>query len=406
MKKQSIIVVLLLSFLVFITACDEFATSVDPLIDQVEDERLTAESEINFVINGVHTEFTDVVEQVQLLSGLLADELIFDERVPNATFPTFRNIDNGEITLTDNSVDGCFLALGQLRFFADNLIERIGNIDFSDTDLEAKAYFYGYFYDGIARMFFAAYFGVDETTPGGVIDAGPFIPQADMYDLAVGKLNLALNYADDGSYQEKIVNTLLARIYLNQNDYTNAAAYAADGLDGLEGDEPYQAKYKMEDPNWWWTQGGRGRSQVVLDFRFKDYVDADAEEEARVLLDPIEGSDGTIFYRQGKYLYETSPIDFITWQEAYLILAECALNGATTDMSALDYVNAVRASHEISDLAAVDMDALMEERDKELMCTGSRLPDQHRWDIWHLEAGKWKYLPIPERERNANPNID
>jgi len=403
MKKQSIILVLLLSFLVFITACDEYATSVDPLIDQVEDERLTSEDQINFVINGVHTEFTDVVEQIQLLSGLLADELIFDQRVPNATFPTFDNIDDGEILYTDNSIDGCFNALGQVRFFADNLVERAGNIDFSDNALMNKAYFYGYMYGGIARMFYAGYFAVDETTPGGVIDAGPFIPQADMYDLAMEKLNLALDYAAD-DYQTKLVNTLLARMYMNQNDYANAATYAADGL--VEGDEPYQAKYTVEDPNWWWTQGGRGRSQVVLDFRFKDYVDEDAEEEARVLLDPITGSDGTIFYRQGKYLYENSPINFITWQEAYLILAECALNGQTTAMSALDYVNAVRASHGISDLDDVDMEALMEERDKELMCTGSRLPDQHRWDIFHLETGKWEYFPIPESERNANPNID
>jgi len=402
MKKQSIILVLLLSFLLFITACDEYATSVDPLIDQVEDERLTSEDQVNFVINGVHTEFTDVVEQIQLLSGLLADELIFDQRVPNATFPTFDNIDDGEILYTDNSIDGCFNALGQVRFFADNLVERVGSIDFSDNALMNKAYFYGYFYGGIARSFYAGYFAVDKTTPGGVIDAGPFIPQADMYDQAIAKLNLALDYADD--YQTKLVNTLLARIYLNQNDYTNAAAYAADGL--VEGDEPYQAKYTVEDPNWWWTQGGRGRSQVVLDFRFKDYVDADAEEEARVLLDPITGSDETIFYRQGKYLYETSPINFITWQENNLILAECALNGATTAESALSYVNAVRASHGISDLDDVDMDALMEERDKELMCTGSRLPDQHRWDIFHLETGKWEYFPIPESERNANPNID
>lgn len=402
MKKQSIILVLLLSFLVFITACDKFATSVDPLIDQVEDDRLSNEDEINFVINGVHTEFTDVVEQIQLLSGLLADELIFDERVPNATFPTFRNIDNGEIQLTDNSIDNCFNALGQCRFFADNLIERTNGINFSDTDLEDKAYFYGYFYGGITRMFYAAYFSLDKTTPGGVIDGGAFIPQDDMYDLALAKFDLALNYA--GDYEAKLVNTLIARIYMNQNDYTNAATYAADGME--EGDDPYQALYILEDPNWWWTQGGRGRSQVVLDFRFKDYIDDDSTEVARVLLDPIEGSDGTMFYRQGKYLYENSPIDFITWQENYLILAECALNGATTAQTALDYINDVRGSHGLDDLTAVDEDVLMEERDKELMCTGSRFPDQHRWDIWHLAVGKYEYMPIPESERNANPNID
>jgi hypothetical protein len=402
MKKQSIILILLLSFLVFITACDKFATGVDPLIDQVEDDRLTSEDQIQFVINGVHTQFTDVVDQIGMLSGLLSDETIFDERVPNATYPTFRNIDNGEIQLIDNSVDGCYDFLGELRFFADNLIERISNIDFSDEALETEAYFYGYFYGGIARFIYATYFADDETTPGGVIDGGPFVPAADMYDLAVEKLTDALDYADD--YQTKVVNTLLARIYLFQEDYTNAATFAADGL--MEGDNPYQAKYTIEDPNWWWTQGGRGRSQVVLDFRFKDYVDEDSTEAARVVLDPIMGSDSTIFYRQGKYLKETDPIDYVSWEENYLMLAECALNGENTASTALDYINDIRSSHELADLADVDMDVFMEERDKELMCTGSRLPDQHRWDIWHLAAGKWQYLPIPESERSGNPNID
>jgi len=408
MKKQFFIIfVLLLSFLVFTTACDEFSTSVDPPIDEVEDALLTSESEVEFVITGVRTEFTDVIEQVGLLSGLLADELIFDQNVPNATFPTFNNIDDGEIQLTDNSVDGCFNALGQLRYFADDLVGRIGNIEFENENLENKAYFYGYFFGGVARMFYAAYFGLDETTPGGVIDAGAFIPQDDMYDLAVTKLTNALDYAS--ASQEKVVNTVLARLYLNQNDYTNAATYAADGL--MEGDNPFQATYVIEDPNWWWTQGGRGRSQVVLDFRFKDYVDANPDEACRVLLDPIMGRDGNYYYRQGKYLEETSPIDFVTWQENYLILAECALNGETTAQTALDYVNALRASratsdYQLDDLTAIDMDVLKLERDKELMCTASRFPDQHRWDIFHLAEGKWEYLPIPESERNANPNID
>jgi len=401
MKKQSIILILLLSFLVFNTACDKFATNVDPLIDQVEDDRLTSEDQIQFVINGVHTRFTDALDVNTLLSDILSDELIFDERVPNATYPQFREIDTGDILRTNNSIDGSYDLLGELRFFADNLIERIGNINFSDENLEAEAYYYGYFYGGVARMFYAAYYGLDETTPGGVIDAGPFIPAAEMYDKAAEKFAEALDYAD--AYQTEVVNTLLARMDLYQNDYTSAAAYAADGL--MEGDDPYQAKYTIEDANYWWTQGGRGRSQVVLDFRFKDYVDEDPAEAARVLLDPILGSDSTTFYRQGKYLKETSPFDFVSWQENYLMLAECALKGATTDQTALDYVNAVRSSHGLADLDEVDMDVLMEERDKELMCTGTRAPDQLRWDIWHLKAGLWQYLCIPESEFNANPNL-
>ncbi|MEJ2628978.1 MAG: hypothetical protein P8078_10520, partial [bacterium] len=240
MKKQSIILVLLLCFLIFvIIACDEFSTSVEPLIDEVEDYRLTSESQVDFLINGIHARFTDTYDYTGVLSGILADECIFDRRVPNATYPTFEELDDGDILLDNNSVDNLFEFLGELRFFADNLLERIGDIDFSDETLENKAYFYSNFYGGVARYFYATYFGLDETTGGGVINAGPFIPSADMYDLAVTKLTTALDYAD--ASQAKLVNTLLARIYLYQNEYTDAATYAANGL--IEGDAPYQALY-------------------------------------------------------------------------------------------------------------------------------------------------------------------
>ncbi len=422
MKKRFIAYIMLLSFLILtIPACQDYVTSVDPLIDQAQDDLLTSENQIPFIINGVFTEFTDAVEQTMMLSGLLSDETIFDNRVPNATFPTFDNIDRGEITLDDNSIDGCFNAVGEMRFVADNLVERVDKITFEDAALEARARFVGNFFGGVARMFYAQYFAIDENTPGGVIDAGPFIPQADMYNLAVAKFTAALTHAD--AYQAKVVNTLLARIYLNQNNYATAATYAASGM--VSGDAPYQALYDLEDANWWWTQGGRGRSQVVMDFKYKEMLDADPEEgivitlgaetkdalaevaaaTGRLFLDPILSNDGSMtFYRQGTYLEETSSINFVTWQENNLILAECALNGQAGDALAL--VNEVRQSHGISDLAAVDMAVLKLEREKELVNTGARLSDQHRWNEWHLPAGRWKYLPIPDNERNANPNID
>ncbi|MFQ5751351.1 MAG: hypothetical protein ACE5HI_05080, partial [bacterium] len=133
-----------------------------------------------------------------------------------------------------------------------------------------------------------------------------------------------------------------------------------------------------------------------------DYILADPNEAARVLIEELIGNDGvTIFYRQIKYDNFDSPIPLITWQENELMLAELELG----TQSALDRVNAVRASHGIGPLTALDQTALITERDKELFLTGNRIIDERRFGIFHLPAGKWQYLPITERERNNNPNL-
>ena len=94
----------------------------------------------------------------------------------------------------------------------------------------------------------------------------------------------------------------------------------------------------------------------------------------------------------------------MTWQENNLMLAELALRGQATG-DALALVNEVRASHSIANLASVDLDVIYVERDKELFCTGSRLPDERRFNKWHLGSGTWQYFPITIDEINSNHNL-
>jgi hypothetical protein len=111
------------------------------------------------------------------------------------------------------------------------------------------------------------------------------------------------------------------------------------------------------------------------------------------------------YYRQDMYPEQGSPITVLTWQEMNLVRAELALRGQGGG-DALALVNAVRASHSIDPLAAVDLDALIVEREKELFTTGARLIDQRRFDQWHLGDDTWQYLPITRSERANNPNVD
>ena len=390
------------ALLLALGACSDFTQSVDPVIDQVPDERLNNEAQVNFLITGVKVRFATTHDNLMVAASGLSDEFIFDSRVPNATFPQFQEIDLGDITLDNNSVDAAFFPLGELRYFADDLIRRANAITVSNANLKQRAIFTGYLYGGIARYLYAAYIGLNPTEGGGVIDNGPFIPSAQMYDLALESFQQALNHAAD-DYDRRVVNSLRARIYLIRGDYANARTFALQGL--AAGDAPLQSLHSTESTNYYWQQAGLGRPQFVCNDRFLAYVTADPAEAARISLAPITGRGGAVFQRQAKYATDSSPIDFISWQENELMLAELDLRLGDA-IAALSKVNALRASHKIGALAAIDLNGLLVERDKELFVTGIRLVDQRRFGRFHLPAGRWQFLPITDDKRNNNPNFD
>lgn len=399
--KNKLLLLFIFFSLIFIS-CEDYVTDVDPLIDAVEDERLSDPAQIPFLIKGVKTRFATTTDQLLLISDGLSDAFFFDSNVPNATFPTYEDIDVGDIQFDNNSVDNPFTDLGELRFFADDLVRRTNSLSGVSAEVEREALFTGYLYGGIARYYYATYFGLNPNEGGATIDNGPFIPSNQMYDLAIEKLTAALDYAADDA-EARIVNSLIARTYLFKGDYTQAASYAANGMQ--EGDAPFEALYSLTQNNEYWIFAGALRAQYVIDYRFVDYVEADPKEANRIQYTEILGNDNeTIYYYQTRYPQNTSPLQVMTWQENNLMRAELALRGAGSG-DALALVNAVRASHELDPLANVDLDVIYLERDKELYCTGVRLPDQRRFGRWHLGPNDWHYFPLTQSERNNNPNL-
>jgi hypothetical protein len=111
-----------------------------------------------------------------------------------------------------------------------------------------------------------------------------------------------------------------------------------------------------------------------------------------------------MFYYQRKYDVETAPIATMSWQENHLMRAELILRGNLAG-DALSLVNEVRTSHGVTQLGSIDLAGIEVERDKELFCTATRLPDQRRFGSFHLGPDRWQYLPITQNERNENPNL-
>ena len=392
------------------TACDSFVEDVSPPIDRVQSDSLDQQSQVPFLITGVKEGFNDSYDVVSAYADLLSDVGQFNQAVQNSTFPTFGEIDRGEIPFDNNSVDNAYNAVNEYRFLADDLLRRTNEtIEFSSdadgTEARQNATYAANFHGGIARYFLATYFSPDETSGGAPIsddrdNPSPVISAADLYAQADTKLAAAATDAPT-DYARRVISTLRARIALFSGNRAQAATFAASGL--VEGDAPYTGNYASTSPNNWWSEAGRGRTQISIADRFAAY---DVEDD-RTLVEtapPASSANPGPFYRQALYLTNSDPIPFVTWQENALILAEAALLQDNDPGTALGLVNAVRADRGLDALASVDQAALLEARDRELFTQGQRLVDQRRFGFFHLQ-GKYQYFPLTQTERNANPNL-
>lgn len=430
--KRLFIVLLLVVGLAGVQSCSDYVQGVDPRQDLIQDAALNDPAQVPFLVQGVQRQFVRVYAQTNTLVGGLSDELIFDTRVPNATFPTFQDLDNGLPLLDNNSVNNNWAVMGQAYFTSQNLLERVGKIDFgSSTANKNLALFNAYLYGGLIRHMYAAYYGLKEQQGGGVINGGPFIPSVALTDSALNYLNLALGVAAN-DLQRRQVNTVIAKVNLADGRYAAARTAAQNGL--KSGDAALSALYEQATiANQWYFDAGMGRAQYVPNSRYAAYVAAD-KDEGVVLPGTVSGgvftvpgttetdlqnysntrrivlygpftSSGLTYHVQGKYPNQGSPAPVVTWQENELILAETALRVSNSESAALTSVNAVRSFYKLSPRTTTNLDSVYIERDKTLFGMGQRLIDQRRFNKWHLGATTWRYMPIGLPERSANPNL-
>ncbi|MEQ8524666.1 hypothetical protein [Gracilimonas sp.] len=432
MKYSIKLLTLLLVSVFTAVSCSDWVGETDDPIDEIVDDALNNEEQVPFLETGVLANFAQTHDNLSVTVDGLSDLLQFDpEGNSLATFPTYQELDQGDITFDNNSVDGVYANLNETRFLADDLIRRIDQIgNFEDAAVRDQALFTANWVGGISRYWLGSYFGLVPTTKGAPIDNSDIIPRAELYTQAIAKYDEALNYAS--AAQAKIVNSLKAELYIAQNNYSAAADAIADGA-LVSGDAPLQSLHSLESTNAWYNAAGPGRTQLNVDPRFPDYI-SDVPEEANRI--EITGFDEDFSGQVITYYYVNyeldSPIDVVTWQEVALMKAEILLDNPAADVgdpgaTPLSLINAVRASHNIPDyVGTVDMDVIMEEREKELFATGDRLLDQLRTGSFHLQGGSlysvpsspvtgnsylivanpWEHLPITSRERNNNPNFN
>ncbi len=408
MKIYKKLIVLFIG-VIAIVACNDYINSVEAPNDWVEDFKLTDENQLEFLITGILQRNSQTAPYISAMGDLLADAMIYEPDNALASFPTFQDIDRGDILLTNATVEGVYNSIHEVRFYADSLVERANLIQFQNESTKKRAYYFGYFYGALMRFYLGGYFGNPTSGEfGATINNSPFISQAQLYDQSINLFKLALANTATAA-DTRIVNSYLAKVYLAKKDYANVATYAALGM--KSGDADFLSLNSLVSSAWYWGFAGAGRVQIIVDSRFKNYITQDPKEAGRIKLSSLLGKSTPkkTYYYQAMYDKKESPFVMMTWQENNLMLAEAILRGAGTG-SALTLVNDVRASHSyngeaLSPLVSVNLDVLYVERDKELFVRGSRMLDQYRFDKWtHLAAGRAKFLPLPKREVDGNPN--
>jgi len=439
-----------------LTACDAFVRGVDEPNDAAPTGDFTSASDVEFLLTGVQANFARSHTDLTLSADLLSDQIRFGNN-GDATGPSFVQLDSGVPQVDDNRLDFLFSELSEYRLLADDLVRVINQSATFGEDppiTREEALFGAHLHRGIARYYLATYFGLNPREGGGVINRSGFIPSPAMYDSARVKFGKAREFTSS-TRDTEVLASIEARSALfagtqfgsEAGGYEEGALRAAASLagQGLErGDDLFNALYSVQQENEWWDDAGRGRVIIVaqddtLDGRvqpsgrdgshknpealrsFIEIVRNNSAEAARIPLVGVTpdanfvdiSSDDAIEFAQDKYPSEEAPIPFITWQENHLMRAELELRGFSTgEKDALTLVNEVRESFGLSALSSVNMETVAQERDRTLFAQGVRLVDQRRLDVveWHLVetfegTTTWQYFPIPESERNRNPNL-
>jgi hypothetical protein len=411
MKK---IILLLIVALFVLPACQDYVTNLDPLTNQIRDKDLDFSSPaiLNGFLIGLQVDMERTVDELFVNSDGLSDAFYFDLRVLGATYPQYAEIDVANM-LDDNATPGGpYTPIHQFRAKADTALYKInaGIYTFADDASKKKALYSVYLYGGQARYLLATYYALRGATPGSPIDKSPLIPSSVLYADAIARWKLAITQTADLK-QQRMVSSLIARAYLFNSQYADAATYAAQGM--IQGDAPWQALYNVTNENNYRVGAGQIRVQFAADNRFAAYVTATPNEANRIKV-LAKANKGYNYYIQNKYIVDpvglttVTPIDLITWQETQLMRAELVLRGSGTG-DALALVNGVRTFYSIPALASITLSttgqpSIYEERDKELCFRGLRLIDQRRFSKFHVAAGM-QYFPIPRGEVTRNPYL-
>lgn len=313
------------------------------------------------------------------ITGLMSDELYH-----SGTFLPNREMDKRSMTDTNTGVEEVFRALHRARRATELAAETWFGARGSTSEVAELQNLNAYTY-----VFFAENWcsGVPiSRDPDGVFTYGPGLTMAQLLAEATARFNAALATATaaNATAQQHVANIGKARVLLNEDQYTQAAALVVN----VPTDFEYEMEYSENT-----TRQNNGLFGITQTRREYGIAHLDGINGLPFRMDPADprvpwtrdesSADGSVRqYTPRKYDSRDAPIDLASGIEARLIEAEAALAKGTS-AAYVSILNGLRATIGLADLvdpgtADARVDQFFGERAFWLFGQATRLSDMRR----------------------------
>ena len=447
MKKLRSIYITALCSAFLLTACNK-QLDLKPFQQIEQDQAILTSTDVQITLVGAYNRLgqSDAYGGgVFLNPDLLATQSVVDWQ---GTFLGLTQIVSQNIPNNNTFVTNQWLACYQVINQTNNVIANLDKAEAAQKDrMEGEAKFLrGLVYFDLVRDFGKAYNDGSPATNLGVplvltptksVDETSQVARATVeavYQQVITDLTDAESKlpAANGSYATKnAAAAILARVYLQKGDYTNAIAAAtrviSSGRYQLNTDYadefPYPGQVHVDNTpedifavqvtsqqgtnalnTYYAAADNSGRGDIIIRDNFVDEFEADDDRLSVYNLDTDD------LLRVNKFDNVYGNVHVIRYAEMFLIRAEANFRLSTVSgATPLADVNRIRARAKLAPLTAVTLPAILKERRLELAFEGGFfLHDAKRLgqNVGGLPSTSPKLVfPIPLREINANPKL-
>lgn len=422
--------IFIVTFVLLSTGCDNLLSVENP--NSLTEEDVTQASSATGLKNGLLHQLMVGTGWTWAATSTASDELYWV-----GSYESYSNFDSGNLDVPSNEiVVAGFPEISQARYMGDLAVETLtkhdSNGDLSNPSVLTSALIYS----ALTKITIAENY--DNFVISNRTETSPPIGEDNMTSTlisgengAISLLSTAINRAETDLLKAKAYGLRArAKHYvaiwnkLNPKGQTpsdplvtgsGASADAREALSLMGSDYKAQFDFRSALLDNYLAGQVNSRGEVVplgSDSQhpiFNDPKTGNTDPRAKAIIDD--------FTDIGTYTEDYPPLTWLSAREMHLIIAEelagqDADNIGTDDDEARSHINTVRAMNSLPDVQSGD-DLVMyieHERRANLYLQGRRLNDMYRfgtsasqWDASQDEIGT--LLPIPENERQANPDV-
>lgn len=433
----------LIATLLLFSACDD-RLEIEPAQSISEEQALSTEQNVQTVLTGAY----DIISSTSLFGGglqmdselLAADgELVF-----SGTYNDPSEIWRKEISTVNLDVTNTWMDAYDAINTVNNVLSALEVVSEGERDrVEGEAKFIrGLLYFELARFYAQPYNAGNASsapgiplvvTPTRAIDESLNVSRSSLeetYQQAISDLMDAetLLPARNGIFASSTAAAaVLSRVYLQQQDYANAATAADRAIQYAEGnfnllpniedvfnqgentpEDIFAIQVTTQDGTngmqlYFGTTSAGGRGDIeIQNAHFQRYEEGD--QRADLFYTDAEGT------RTAKWFDQFANVQVIRLAELYLTRAEANLReGTTVGASPADDLNRIRRRAGLEPIENPSVEDVISERFVELAFEGQKIHDIKRLeqstDGFNYDANLLVF-PIPQREMNANPALE